>query len=70
MGCAGDAGVVAGFVVSRADLGFPWSAQSRPGRSLPCPYSRPTNVSKVTSGGHANRTGVYRFAPHPADTCM
>lgn len=36
------------------------SCQSRPG---PLPYlrassSRPTNVSSVASGGHANRTGV------------
>ena len=24
----------------------------------PAPYSLPTNVNNVTSGGHANRTGV------------
>jgi hypothetical protein len=34
---------------------------TRPGESefpSPAPYSFPTNVNNVTSGGHANRTGV------------
>lgn len=29
-----------------------------PAPRLPTAYSRPTSVSSVTSGGHANRTGV------------
>lgn len=55
----------------------PSSVSSHPANPvLPSPIpshprqSRPTNVSNVASGGHANRTGVYRFVPHPADTCM
>ncbi|GGY20856.1 hypothetical protein GCM10010384_29470 [Streptomyces djakartensis] len=35
----------------------PPSGPRRPGDRRP-DYSRPTNVSNVASGGHANRTGV------------